>query len=904
MKREPIVFVVVLLVLALMTYSTMQETAPRAPRISGGKNLEAFQLAEGDPVVSLPAEGNHRDLLRKPSADEPLEPLLLPDPTLDPLAVLIPPPMPDCGSAYWSDHLLRLEPTILGGLDDLVTTGAESEDLSGLEISGADAFADQDEQYQKVYDWIRLNPLATIYGHLLGDQRYDYEVGDTLKFTQVDPHTGKERFGQVEFNGEQYEAFGFADNLHNRIELGVREQRTRLSAARVVEIGDYVHWLLDQGLADPSAFSYAEELARETIRLSPNDVGNWMLLGEVWERTFLLDQAFALYATLAGEDLGTNLPEFGIEVETGRFGRAAGPRVRMGVILRRLGLDADAETQFRLSVDLASGDPAAPMELGILLLDTGRIAEGTQHLERAMAMQAQRNSASGLRNAYALGQGLLRSGRWADASQAFQDAGRAAGNNQEAAMRAESGRIAATYLSGDFTTARSLAGAAIEKFGADATLLYLRGITEAADGGAAGEVIRDLRASAAATPFDAAPALSAQAFWLDRIGESIAAREALNAALELSPSHLYSRYLLAHWAARDGDLSGAKEELVRMVRQAPACAAILAEFGNVLYQEGQEGRDGSFARAEVAYQSLEDLFPDWVQGSSAAPSWAGLVLRHGLNQMQLSSLEEAMSSFDHAVSLDAGLTAARNAKGVVLYREGDLEASVAEFAYLLDALREQEDDPQFVYADTWQGRVVEHDKLRRWTDAFEGSRLRPGWDKQSEARAGVEPRLEDNALLIQGEHTGAGETRAFRTVAGVAFRDFATDLIVGKGHRGEAGAYIALRNRSKETWSFRVNRDREGLVGWTMTRGTRTESGRTSFNIPEGGSARISFRVNREPKQPILTVRVDDEVIFSEAVSNLRNPTGRMATGLVARTAHALPVDTSIDNIELVYAIP
>ena len=898
MKREPILFVIVLMVLGLMTYNLLQEKAPRAGKVNGSKSLDPFALAEGDPVVNLSADGSSRDLLRRPSADEPLAPLALPDPGLAPLAVLLPPPMPDSGSAYWSDYLLALEPTVLGGLDQLVETDSGEDQLLGLEESVADSFRDQDDQYRKVYDWVRLDPLSTLYGHLLGEQRFDFQKGDVLTFKQINPHTGRETSGEISFNADEYEAFGFADTLRNRIELGVREQRTRLSPARVEDLRVYVRWLLDQGLAEPVAFPYADELAREAVRLAGNDVASWMLLGEVWERTFELDRAFALYATLAGEPLDGELPDFGLAVEKGRFSRVAGPRVRMGMILRRIGLHADAEIQLRAAVALTSGDPTAPMELGILLLDTDRVTEAAEHLARAMAMQGQRNSAAGLRNALALGRASLRSGAWPEAMQAYQNAERAAGNNQDAAKEAQAGLIAANYLSGDFENARSLAGEAITKFGADATLLYLRGITEAADGGSAGEVIRDLRASAAATPFDAAPALSAQAFWLDRIGETELAQEALANALELSPDHLYSRYLASHWAARDGDLSSARDALQSMVRIAPGCAAILAEYASLLYAED------SFSRAEVAFRSLESEFPDWAGNSTDAPAWAGLVLRHGLNLLKLGQMEEAMSSFEQAVSMDAALSAARNAKGIVLYREGDLEAAVAEFAYLQDALRETEEDPQFLYAATWGKRIIDHAKLRRWVDLFDGSRLRPGWDKQSGARAGVEPRLQDQSLVIQGDHGGAAETKVFRTVAGAAFRSYEADLVAGSGHRGEASVYIALQNRSKETWSFHVIRDREGAVKWNMMRGTRSENGSSTARIVQGSSARVSFQVDREAKQPILTVRVDDEVIYSEQVANLRNPTGMMAMGLAAKTAHALPVEASLDNVALVYAIP
>ena len=43
-------------------------------------------------------------------------------------------------------------------------------------------------------------------------------------------------------------------------------------------------------------------------------------------------------------------------------------------------------------------------------------------------------------------------------------------------------------------------------------------------------------------------------------------------------------------------------------------------------------------------------------------------------------------------------------------------------------------------------------------------------------------------------------------------------------------------------------------------------------------------------------------VTYSDEVVALRNPTGRMTSSFFAKTAHALPVDISLDNVELIYA--
>ena len=895
MKREPIFFVLVLAILGLMAYQLTQEKAPRASRQVSHRVVDEFVLGSEDPVAPLLSQQDRRDLYRRPSADEPLLPLSLPDPPMAFLAELLPPPLPDSGPAHWSEHLFVRPPQLLGGIEDLVDTDSELPQVSG---GNEEVFAEQDQDYKEAYDWLRLDPLTTLYGHILGEDRYDLAKGDALVFQEVNPRTGAERFGQRPFTGEEYEAFGFAQTLRNSIELGIREQRQRLSAARVEEMRAYVGWLLDQALAAPMAFDYADELARACIRLGADELDNWLLLGDVWEARLDLDRAFALFAGLCGESLPLAGEDLGLELQHGRFAHRSAPRVRMGMLLRRFGLDDVAERQLVQAANLEDGDPLALMELGRLYLDQGKVEEGHSLLARAMTLQGRRSSMIALDNALALGSSAMRLGQWEEASSAYAEAERAAGGELTVGLEARLGVIASAYCGGDFQTAADMAEAALVEFGSDADLLYLRGLATGASGGSAAEVVRDLRAAAAARPFDAAPALSALAFWLNQVGETEAAHGALADALELSPRHFYSLYLKAHWAGRDGDSETARPILQDLVRQAPDCAGVLAEFSQLLYV------DQAPVQAEVAHRRLSELYPEWIQSSSLAPAWADLALRRGLNFLRLGEQEEALARFDLALALDDKLVAARNAKAMAYYAIGDFDACVAEFAYIQAALRDMEEDPQFVFASVWQQRVEEHAQLRRWKDDFSSKRLRAGWDTQQEARAGVEPMLSQGRLTIRGKHSGAATTSAYRTVPGMDFREFQGSLAVGGEHKGKAGLSIGLRTRSKETWNFRVYRDREGLVAWSMLRGSRTETGNTSFRLAEGSEARIRFQVDREQNQPVLTVWFEEEVIYMDAVSSLRNSSGRMACGIWVETSGTLPVNASLDDVEMIYARP
>ena len=898
MRREPIVFVLVLLILGLMAFSLLGETVPSAPRDRGsGLELPTAAMGPIDTVPGVPlGDGKRRDLLKRPSADEPLTPIVLPLPPMGELASLLPPPLPSGDPAGWSEYLLVVPPTLLGGLGDLVDASAEIPSTESGDSSDPGVFEDPAAGYRASYDWVKLDAITTLWGHLLGADRYDHEVGDTLSFLEVDPRTGRERYGERKLEPDFYEDFGFAETLRNRIELDVRGWRATQSPARVESQREFADWLIVQAMQEPIAFAYAEEMARATVKMVPDEMANWMALGRAWESSLQLDHAFALYATLVGEPLPAGAPDLGVEVAAGRFERAAAPRARMGVILRRLGLTGEAEAQLRAAVAVDNSDRTSLLELGLLLLDAGQPDEADAMLTRAFAQHARRSTPDALRNGLAIGEVALRLGDWQRAGDAFAGV-IAAGARDEIALQADAGQVAASYLAGDFRGASELASQAVQTHGADSGLLYLRGIAEAASGGSAASVVRDLRASAAASSLDAAHALAALAFWLDRLGQEEEARATLGDALELSPRHIYGRYLAGHWAVRDGEFETARELLQPLVSEAASCVGVIADLSWALQELGE------IARASVGLARCEELKPQRPNGAPLGRAWADLSLRHGLVLLRAGRIGEAQSAFERAISADNGLHAARNAQAVALYDDSELDGAIAEFGFVMDALRSDETDEQYLYAQLWQSRVEEHSRQRRWVDEFEG-RTKAGWNLQDGARLGVEPRVLDGQLVLEGSHREKGMTKAYRERAAVSFRSFAADLTVGSENLGSAGAYIALVNRRTETWYLRVYRDREGAMQWVMKKGSSTESGPLNRRLATGSTARIQFELDREPTQPILTIRIDGESVWSEAVGNLRNPAGTLASGIYVETGNALPVAATLDRVEMIYVTP
>lgn len=894
MNRERIVFVLVVLLLGLMGWRLFVKEAPTvSTRAARGKDLPAGVPAAADPVVALGADGARRDVFEKPSADQPLPLLRLPAPPLDELPSLLPPPWPDAGPEAWSDHLYRVPAALPGTLADVFDQEAAP---SATAPSGGGP-----QSPDKLHDWVRKDPLTVFYGRIRNPDRYALTRANAIDFQEVDIRTGKDLYSPRTFAAGEYEDFGFADTPLNRIEIEAHAWYGQLSPVRAVDARAFVSGLLDQGLLVPAAFRHAEALSVGLVQAAPGDLANWMMLGAVWERVFELDRAFTLYARLAGEDVAAaaELPA-ALPAPAGRFPQHAGPRRGMASVLRRLGLDGLAEAQLRRALELEPRDPLAAMELGLIELDSGRAAAAVTRLAAARrALSSTSSLDETLRTGVALGRAHLAAKSWSEAAALFGEVAENAPAEHPLAIEARAGRVAALYLAGDFANAAQEASAGVAALGGDPRLLYLRGIASAAEGStSAGEVVRDLRAAASASPLDAAPALAALAFWLDRCGESEQAGDLLRQALDLEPGLAYARWLEAHWALRDGDPDRAAAGFESLVREHPGCAAALAALGWLLATTEQGNG------AEVAMRSAEERAPAHARrgGEGAAP-WADLALRRGLNLLALGRTTEARAAFERATDLEPNLFAARNGAAAALYAEGDLAAADAEFSLLQDALRDAPEDPQALYAKDWQRRTQDHARLRSWRDSFDGRKLSPGWDAQSLARLGVEPRQEDGALRLRGSHREKGETRAFREVPALAFRAYTADVTVGAEHRGDAGALLVLQNRGRESWSFRLYRDRDGWLHYATSRSSKQVVERTGVRVEAGRSFRVEFRLDREPATPVLQVRVDGAVVFAEPVTNWRNPTGQAATGVFAETANALAVDVALEQVELVYAV-
>ncbi len=399
--------------------------------------------------------------------------------------------------------------------------------------------------------------------------------------------------------------------------------------------------------------------------------------------------------------------------------------------------------------------------------------------------------------------------------------------------------------------------------------------------------MRDLRAAVASGGAKGAPAQVALAFWLDVQGHGDEARATLDRALELDPGISYGRWLWARFSAREGNAVLARETLRDLVAEAPACAVALGDLGWLLRDEN---------RRELADVAMRRAIRE-------APQWLGMALRRGLNLLELGRIEDARLVLENTRG-DLVNPARRNILAWAAYLEGDLQGANGEFALLQDAMRGSEEDPQYLFAQEWQDRLLQHSQMVRWLDPFDGDTHRPAWNLSRDARLGVQPRVRGGHLRIAGTHTKAGMTRAFRTVPALAFQSAELVFQVGPNNRAETGVMLSIETARRQSWSLQLLRTPEGAIRWVSRSGNKEDFGDTPLRIPAGEPVAVAFLVNREQSPPILTVTVNGVVVYSETEARLRTPSGEIYVGLYAVTRNALPVDVAADSASLIYSLP
>ena len=102
--------------------------------------------------------------------------------------------------------------------------------LARLTAGGDDGILTPDERaarlasWKKLYDWMRVDAGEPLFGRIVNPDRFGLaeRPREALQFTQVDPHTGRERFPgmpAVSYERARVLEHAFADTASNFIQL-------------------------------------------------------------------------------------------------------------------------------------------------------------------------------------------------------------------------------------------------------------------------------------------------------------------------------------------------------------------------------------------------------------------------------------------------------------------------------------------------------------------------------------------------------------------------------------------------------------------------------------------------------------------------------------------------------------
>ena len=157
MKREPIIFIIILAILALKVSSLLSEEVVNARVRPRSKPLELTAQGAADLVEGIAIDKHQRDLFLRPSADQPLPTLTVPLPQLPRQSVLLPPPLPNPGSHVHSLNLFVRPIALSGSVGSALNSGDEEiADDSDIAFDG-EIEIDPTEQYRAEFDHFRLN---------------------------------------------------------------------------------------------------------------------------------------------------------------------------------------------------------------------------------------------------------------------------------------------------------------------------------------------------------------------------------------------------------------------------------------------------------------------------------------------------------------------------------------------------------------------------------------------------------------------------------------------------------------------------------------------------------------------------------------------------------------------------
>lgn len=716
--RQQLVFVVVLVVLGLATWSKVDEAyeSVRMPR-AGTFEERAIEV----PPLVMPALANlgadgtsasprGRSSFAPPRDLAPLDPIPLPSLPLPALPVLRPTVAAALGGS--AAKVYRVPASALGALvlaepdegsEGLPGVGAQSAEAgqgagddgtpsmvasaSGDTVGAGDAVVDNELRY----DWLqRAGSNSRLYGRILNDDVFGLteRLGEAIRFQQITTRTGRPVGVPFVFDRSvDVERFGLARTFHNIYHLESR--RLGQGAGAVADRTELALNMLAAAATEEEALSFAEAEARLAYAASPLDPFTLRVLATVLHEAHDVEGECQVYRQgLTNQTLDAAL-----------LADYAGLLMDLGLSHRADDLLSQAESTSRLAAEVAYQRGRQALAAGDADGALAAFAQAASGHYSPPFQERQRRQAT-----LALGRALIAVGRLPESEREAQRLLLVDSSDIEA-LRLQASIQAArdeTWQAADTLALALLEAPAHPGLLRDAGVMAWRL-------GQGDEALSLLQRAVASDPWQSLQPLLAVGFIHEDGGRGEAAREAYAAALRLAPDDTAGLYHLGRIERLDGDPEASFATLRTALRLGGPDVLLLSELGLSSLLSGHPGHGADY------FAEALRLEPD-----NGRARWL-----HGLALLRQGDLLTAIDEL--ALATQSGEPGAHAGLAVAQYELGEAQLALDHFDEVLRAFAGDEEHPVAVFAQAQASAIRDNLTKRQWVDTFGRSNLQRGW---------------------------------------------------------------------------------------------------------------------------------------------------------------------------------
>ena len=383
---------------------------------------------------------------------------------------------------------------------------------------------------------------------------------------------------------------------------------------------------------------------------------------------------------------------------------------RLGDVLLRLRSEGRAEASYRKALSYDPVHPVAHRGLGELLLSTRHATEALKHLRQAQSGAGLPTAEERLDALVSLGVAYLAAGDLDAASQTLDSALQRDAEH----ARALAARAVAAMASTGPEAARPFVMRGREAAPLNGQLAYLDGVV-ALMTGSYDTAQESLLVSMNLDPLLTSKVRTTLSYLREKAGQDEAANAEADLALLADPTDLDAHQQKARCLLNVGDLAGAREAYLQVLRSQPDRVDLLVALGDVSFHSGEEA---DAARFYERAHAIDANFPD-LDGRRLV---AAIKLRNKGSMQSIIGDLDASSSRNPFVQAILGFyyydIAAKSEESIQRFRPltdgADIPAPLSE------------------YAKTTSAMILDHESKEKWTDEFNyrGTQVLGRWQKE------------------------------------------------------------------------------------------------------------------------------------------------------------------------------